>query len=92
MKEGIDLENGAAGYYEIVKGRKCMVLFLRHTDDINKCVCTLEFDTNMTRLVNVSCKNNSRLDEYIMRKEIKALTDFCNKNNIDCSCLKSLSF
>lgn len=92
MKEGIDLENGAAGYYELVKGRKCMVLFLRHTDNINKCVCTLEFDTNMTRLVNVSCKNNSRLDEYIMRKEIKALTDFCNKNNIDCSCLKSLSF
>lgn len=89
IKEGLDLENFAHGYYDLVKKNKCMVLFLRNKDDMNKCVCTLEFDSRMTKLVHVSCKNDKPLCKDAMTYELTAITTFCRHNKIDCSILKS---
>lgn len=89
IKEGLDLENFAQGYFDLVKNNKCMVLFLRHKDDINKCICTLEFNSDMTKLVNTSCKNDKalNLNPFAMEDEWNAVIDFCKDNDIDCSIL-----
>lgn len=89
IKEGLDLENFAKGYFDLVKNNKCMVLFLRHKDDINKCICTLEFNSDMTKLVNTSCKNDKalNLNPFAMEDEWNAVIDFCKDNDIDCSIL-----
>ena len=87
IKEGLDLENFAKGYYDLVKKNKCMVLFLRHKDDINKCVCTLEFNSDMTKLVNTSCENNKTLNKKTMKHDYESIVNFCKDNNIDYSIL-----
>lgn len=86
-KEGLDLENCAKGYFDLVKKNECMVLFLRHKDNINKCICTLEFNSNMTKLVNTSCKNNAPLNNKTMKHEYESVINFCKDNDIDCSIL-----
>lgn len=87
IKEGLDLENCAEGYFDLVKKNECMVLFLRHKDDINKCICTLEFNSDMTKLVNTSCKNNTSLNKKTMKHEYESVINFCKDNNIDYSIL-----
>ena len=89
IKEGLDLENSAYNYYDLVRNNKCMVLFLRRSDDVNKSICTLEFDIHMTKLLHTSCKNDKalNLNPFAMDDERNAVIDFCKDNNIDCSIL-----
>lgn len=56
-------------------------------DDINKCICTLEFNSDMTKLVNTSCKNNTSLNKKTMKHEYESVINFCKDNNIDYSIL-----
>lgn len=89
IKEGLDLENFAQGYYDLVKKNKRVVLFLRHSDDINNSICTLEFDSRMTKLLHTSCKNDKalNLNPFAMEDEWNAVIYFCKDNDIDCSIL-----
>lgn len=86
--EGATLKHCASIYYDLVRDEKTLVLFMRHKDNPDTPLYTIEVNVNDNKLVQVSGEYNMDLNPYSDEEACKALVKFCNTHKLDFSNLK----
>ena len=86
--EGATLKHCASIYYDLVRDGKTLVLFMRHKDNPDTPLYTIEVNVNDNKLVQVSGEYNMDLNPYSDEEACKALVKFCNTHKLDFSNLK----